>query len=874
VFPATNPPAPTVINIAAIQGVTAPATGGTPVTAITETTQYTGTIAWNGNPSAFAASTVYTATVTLAAKSGYTLQGITSNFFTVAGATATNAANSGVITAVFPPTNPPAPTAINIAAIQGVTAPATGRTPVTTITETAQYTGTVAWSPAVSGTFAAATQYTATITLTAKSGYTLQGVIANFFTIAGATSATNVANSGVVTAAFPQTALSTFTTTPVLTLTAGNGKIDYTWTASNPTADSYDLYWREGSGLNAATIKDGTKITGVTSGGTISGLTNGTSYSILVTANKQGYTSIDSAIRTGIPRINAVAPTISVQPQGGTFFKNGTLSVTASSTDGGTLTYQWYRNTSNSTSGGTAISGATGSSYTVTTGGRFYYYAIVTNTIPNNGDGGTKTAVTRSNIVAVTIELARAVWARTVNAGSNHSLFNAVAVDSSGNVYAVGYQYGTGVFTYGAGVSATGTYSRTNVLLVKYDSNGTAQWAQTVSTGNNASQFEAVAVDSSGNVYAAGRQSGTGTYNYGNGVTAAGKYSGYNILLVKYDSDGTAQWARTVSTGNDDSQFSAVAVDSSGNVYAAGSQSGTGTYNYGNGVTAAGKYSGGNVLLVKYDSDGTAQWARTVNAGSNHSVFHAVAVDSSGNVYAAGGQMGMGTYNYGNNITAQGFYSYSYHVLLVKYNSSGTAQWARSVDTGSTGDYNQSSFYAVAVDSSGNVYAAGSHEGTGSYNYGNGVTASGTYSSDPSGPDNVILVKYNSSGTAQWARSVSAGNGRSTFYAMTVDSFGNVYAAGRQSGTSTYNYGDGVTATGTQSEENVILTKYNSSGAAQWARTLSAGNGSARFLAVTVDSFGNTYAAGYQSGTVSYGEDVSVEGTYSGSNVLLVKYQN
>jgi len=73
------------------------------------------------------------------------------------------------------------PTIINIAAIQGVTVPTAGGTPVTTITGTEQYSGTVAWAPAVTGTFAAGTAYTATITLTPKTGFTLTGVAANFF---------------------------------------------------------------------------------------------------------------------------------------------------------------------------------------------------------------------------------------------------------------------------------------------------------------------------------------------------------------------------------------------------------------------------------------------------------------------------------------------------------------------------------------------------------------------------------------------------------------------------------------------------------------------------------------------------------------------
>ena len=89
-------------------------------------------------------------------------------------------------------------------AIVGVTAPVVGETPVTAITEGKQFTGTVTWSPEVS-TFAASTVYTATITLTPKAGYKLDGVAANFFTAAGATSVSNGANSGVVTAVFPAT---------------------------------------------------------------------------------------------------------------------------------------------------------------------------------------------------------------------------------------------------------------------------------------------------------------------------------------------------------------------------------------------------------------------------------------------------------------------------------------------------------------------------------------------------------------------------------------------------------------------------------------------------------------------------------------------
>ncbi|MEA4993037.1 MAG: S-layer homology domain-containing protein [Oscillibacter sp.] len=93
---------------------------------------------------------------------------------------------------------------VDIKEIPGIVAPVQGNTPVSTIAETAQYTGSVTWSPA-DKPFQSNTAYTATITLTPKTGCALTGVAADFFTVAGATNVSNAANSGVVTAQFPST---------------------------------------------------------------------------------------------------------------------------------------------------------------------------------------------------------------------------------------------------------------------------------------------------------------------------------------------------------------------------------------------------------------------------------------------------------------------------------------------------------------------------------------------------------------------------------------------------------------------------------------------------------------------------------------------
>ena len=170
--------------------------------------------------------------------------------------------------------------------ISGVTSPVLGVVPVTTITGTAQYTGTVSWSPTVIGTFAGSTSYTATITLTARNGYTLTGVTADFFTVAGSTSVTNPADSGVISAVFPATALagptdtesvaaakdalsisfasgdSATAVTQNLTLpVAGSNGTTITWSSSNPAIAANGTVTRpdavDASGDLTATITKG-----------------------------------------------------------------------------------------------------------------------------------------------------------------------------------------------------------------------------------------------------------------------------------------------------------------------------------------------------------------------------------------------------------------------------------------------------------------------------------------------------------------------------------------------------------------------------------------------------------------------------------------
>ena len=200
------------VTLSAIPGVDVPVAGIAPKTTV-DSAQYSGTIAWKDAAGAdagatFGNSTVYTATITLTAKVGYTLKDVTADFFTVAGASATNPAGSGVVTAVFPATlGEGQKTPITIAAIAGLTVPAPGGTPVTAITPTAQYNGTVEWSGALNdGKFDFSTAYTAEVSLTALGSFGYDTLAANFFTVAGSSSVTFNSTTGKITVAFPATA--------------------------------------------------------------------------------------------------------------------------------------------------------------------------------------------------------------------------------------------------------------------------------------------------------------------------------------------------------------------------------------------------------------------------------------------------------------------------------------------------------------------------------------------------------------------------------------------------------------------------------------------------------------------------------------------
>jgi len=333
-------------------------------------------------------------------------------------------------------------------------------------------------------------------------------------------------------------------------------------------------------------------------------------------------------------------------------------------------------------------------------------------------------------------------WIATLG-GSSLDQGRGITTDSSGNVYVVG-----GESSQGQGLS--------DALLTKYDTDGNIQW-QYILGGTSNDYFYGIKVDSSGNIYVGGYSNQGATSN--------------DVLIAKYNSSGTLQWQRILAglAANSDTGQS-LAIDSSSNVY------------------ISGYYNNNQQLIAKYDSTGAIQWQRLFQANSNG---YGISIDTSNNIYVCGysdvGSAGsndafIAKYNtsgtvqwqriLGGTLTDQALSittdgsgnvyisgqtnsqgAGSVDALIAKYDSTGAIQWQRILG-GASAEFGR----AIVSDSSGNVYFTGS-------------TTSGT------SPSDVIIAKYNTSGTIQWQRYLDGGYDEIA-YGITLDNKNNFYITG------------------------------------------------------------------------------------------------
>ncbi|HEX7414130.1 MAG TPA: SBBP repeat-containing protein [Bacteroidia bacterium] len=335
-------------------------------------------------------------------------------------------------------------------------------------------------------------------------------------------------------------------------------------------------------------------------------------------------------------------------------------------------------------------------------------------------------------------------------------------------------------------------------------------WAKKAG-GTSEDYGSAVATDASGNVYQLGNfysQSVLfGTTTLHNQAYSTGY--GAEIFLVKYDSCGNIIWAKQAG-GKADAHGTSITTDATGNIYVGG-YSNCDTLIFGIGTGALKLFNPGgypNAFVVKYNSNGIAQWAQGGN-GSGQVFVRGIALDGSNNVYITG-SFASDTLTFGTTILKNGYIgTYNTDVFIAKFDNSGAFQWVR----GGAGDGNDYG-YGVGTDAAGNVYVGGTFGSTyirfgpNSLAVSDSLALVGNY--------DIFVVKYNSAGTEQWLRT-AGGSDDDEALGLAADATGNVYITGLIGASSTVSFGTN-SITNTKNWPTMFLAKYDNMGMDQWAR--------------------------------------------------------
>ncbi|UOG74736.1 T9SS type A sorting domain-containing protein [Hymenobacter tibetensis] len=271
-----------------------------------------------------------------------------------------------------------------------------------------------------------------------------------------------------------------------------------------------------------------------------------------------------------------------------------------------------------------------------------------------------------------------------------------VAVDAAGNSYVAGGLRGTA--TVGT-TTLSSTASREVPVLLKLAANGDVAWVRQgqLTTNPSTSQYgggsTAVAVDAAGNAVLCGNFDGSLNLQ---GTTLQASSTQGQIFVAHFDAAGNLQWARQ-STGSTKATPHAVSLDAAGNTYMAGEYEGTTAF----GSLALAASGQGTGYLVKFDPNGSTQWARTIG-GSQYATAKSLAVTPAGDAYITGQFEGSTLLDVGTTLTSQG----GSDIFITCYSTQGDLRWAQQA-----GGTNPDTGSGVGVDVIGQVYVTGTSIG-------------------------------------------------------------------------------------------------------------------------------------------------------------------
>jgi hypothetical protein len=164
----------------------------------------------------------------------------------------------------------------------------------------------------------------------------------------------------------------------------------------------------------------------------------------------------------------------------------------------------------------------------------------------------------------------------------------------------------------------------------------------------------------------------------------------------------------------------------------------------------------------------------------------------------------------------------------------------------------------VAVDPSGNVIVSGRFQGTANFGGGNLVSGGGF---------DIFLAKYDANGVHLWSKSFSASSNQRVIV-VTADPFGNIVLTGNSSGAVSL----GGAPVGGSGSFDIIVAKYDLSGAHLWSKGFGSAGGNDSGWDVATDATGAIALTGYFTNTVNLGGATFV--SMGSSDMFVVKFDS
>ncbi len=255
-------------------------------------------------------------------------------------------------------------------------------------------------------------------------------------------------------------------------------------------------------------------------------------------------------------------------------------------------------------------------------------------------------------------------------------------------------------------------------------------------------------------------------------------YDEHDIIVLKYNSSGVLLWDFVYNgNGNADDVANSCVLDSSGNLFVTGKSFGIGT--------------GYDIITMMIDSSGTLSWNRIFSNGSGNTTEAGIfIVENHSNEFFVCG-------------TGSG------DLILLKYDQFGTLLWERTFNSIIYG-YDDVNY--LKLDHNGNIIVTGN-------------------TTDVSGWQDILLLKYSSDGMLIWSKSFGLNQNWNEYpYSCTVDDDNNIYLTGEYT-----NY----------IHSDCITLKYTPGGNLEWYRLFNGTiNEIALGLDIRIDRTGNIVVAG------------------------------